>query len=183
MIMFTKFSEKLYSRTKGWHIVAFLGGLVAYVGITLPVLQSRPGGDIVALDAQVFYTPTQAFETIASYGDAAGFWALMYLSWDIITPILYSLFFASLITWLFQRGFKPDSSMRKLNVVPIAAGLFDIFENICIAILLVAYPSEPATIAGAATICTVMKVFLLGGSILLVLFGLATTAIRTFKKL
>lgn len=181
--MISRLSSKLSSLTRGTLVLAFFMALIVYIGVTLPILQSTPGGDIIALDAQIFYTPEHAFETIASYGDAAGFWALMYITWDIITPILYTLSFALLISWLFLRGFDSDSKMQKLNVLPIGAGFFDVLENISIAIMLSVYPSEPVIIAWIATIGTVLKVSLLGISIFLVLIGVVKATINKFKAI
>ena len=40
------------------------------------------------------------------------------LTADIIYPIASMLFFGTLLSWLFQRGFKPDSNMQKFNLAP-----------------------------------------------------------------
>ena len=104
------------------------------------------------------------------------------LTWDIGNPILYTLAFSLLISWLFQRSFKPGSKLQKLNVLPVGAGIFDLLENICIVTLLTVYPAQPAVVAWLSTICTMSKMSFLGVSTLLILVGLVKAVMTRFKK-
>jgi hypothetical protein len=155
---------------------------VVYFAVTLPASQAAPGGNIEALDAQFFYTPEKAFSTVASYGDSARFWTRIYLTWDIVNPILYTLAFSLLISWLFQRSFKPEGKLQKLNVLPAGAGLFDVLENIGIVTLLTLHPTQPVVMSWLSTVCTMIKVSFLGVSTLLILTGLVEAAMNRFKK-
>jgi len=179
--MLAQLSRSLYSWARGWLILALIAGFVVFEAVTLPLLQSAPGGGVAALDTQVFYRPEQAFSTVGSYGDAARFWIRMYLTWDLVNPILYTLILSLLISWLFQRAFKAGSRLRGLNVLPVGAGLFDVGENVCIVSLLAVYPAQPRAVAWLATVCTLGKVSLLGISALLVLLGIAGAARNAFR--
>jgi len=119
---------------------------------------------------------------VASYGDAGRFWIRIYLTWDIVNPIMYTLAFSLLISWLFQRSFKPGSKLQKLNVLPFGAGFFDLIENICIVTLLAVYPAQPSVVAWLSTVCTMSKMSFWGMSILLILVGLVKAAMNRFKK-
>jgi hypothetical protein len=180
--MLAKISRVLHSWAKGWLILVIFAVFVVFVAVTLPVLQAAPGGSIESLDARFFYTPEEAFSTVASYGDAGRFWIRIYLTWDIVNPILYTLAFSLLISWLLQRGFKPGGKLQELNVLPVGAGLFDLLENICIVTLLTVYPAQPAVVAWLSTVCTMSKMSFLGVSTLLILVGLVKAAMNRFKK-
>ena len=180
--MLSKLSRLFHYWARGWLILALFAAFVVYVAATLPVLQAAPGGNIEALDARFFYTPEEAFWTVASYGDAARLWTRIYLTWDIVNPILYTLAFSLFISWLFRRSFKPESKLQKLNVLPAGAGLFDLLENIGIVTLLTVYPTQPVVVAWLSTVCTMIKVSLLGVSVLLILIGLVKAAMNRFKK-
>jgi hypothetical protein len=180
--MISNLSNLFHSRAKGRLILALFIAFVVFVAGTLPLLQKAPGGDIESLDAKFFYTPEEAFSTVASYGDAGRFWIRIYLTWDIAIPIMYTLIFGLLISWLFQRSFKEKSKLQKWNVLPVFGGLFDIFENISIVILLSVYPSKPPAIAWMGTFCTMSKTIVLGMSTLLMLIGLIKAMINRFKK-
>ena len=181
--MLSILSKLFHSWARGWLILALFSAFVIFASVTLPLLRAVPGGNLVPLDAQFFYTPGKVFSTVASYGDAGRFWILIYLTWDVVNPILYTLIFSLLISWLFQRSFKPWSKLQKLNVLPVGAGFFDLLENISIVTLLTVYPARPAVVAWISTVCTMSKTSILGISILLVLAGLAKAAINRFKKL
>jgi hypothetical protein len=109
--MLSKLSTLFHHWARGWLILALFAVFVVYLVVTLPTLQAAPGGDIEALDAQIFYTPEKAFSTVASYGNSTRLWTCLYLTWDIVNPILYTLAFSLLISWLFQRSFKSDSKL------------------------------------------------------------------------
>ena len=180
--MLSKLSRLFHSWARGWLILALLATFVVFAAVTLPVLKAAPGGNIVSLDAQFFYTPEKAFSTVASYSDAMHFWISIYLTWDIVNPILYTFAFGLLISWLFQRSFKPGNKLQKLNVLPVAAGIFDLLENICIVTLLAVHPAQPAVVAWLSTVCTMSKVSFLGLSTLLIFVGLIKAALNRFKK-
>lgn len=180
--MLTRISNRLDRWANGWVVVALVAVFVAFEAITLPLLQRSPGGDIVSLDARFFYTPQEAFSTIGAYADARSFWIGVYLTWDVVNPILYTLMFGLLMSWLFQRGFDPDSKLRKWNVLPIGAGLFDLLENASIVALLGTYPSRLTFVAWLGSLCTMSKVVILGVCTLLILFGTIMAATNKFRK-
>ncbi len=180
--MLNKLSELLHSWAKGWIVLMLLVLLVGYIAVTLPVLTAAPGGDIESLDAQFFYTPEEAFSTIALYGNSSSFWICMYLTWDVITPILYSLLFSLTISWLLQHSFKPGKKVHIINSLPIGAGFCDLLENVCIVVMLSLYPTQPVIIAWLSTIFTMSKMILLAISTLLILSGLGTALSNRFRK-
>jgi hypothetical protein len=104
------------------------------------------------------------------------------MTWDLVNPILYTLIFGLLISWLFQRSFRPGSKLQKLNVVPVGAGVFDVLENVSIVILLLAYPARPTVVAWLATVFTMSKTIFLAVSALLILIGVVGAALNRFKK-
>lgn len=180
--MVARISELFHSWARGWLILALFAIFVVYVAMTLPVLQAAPGGSIESLDARVFYTPKEAFATVGSYGEARRFWIRIYLTWDIVNPILYTLTFGLLTSWLFQRGFRSNSRLQKLNIVPVGAGLFDLLENLSIIVLLLAYPAQPTIVAWLSTVSTTSKTVFLTVSTLLILTGVVGAALNGFKK-
>ena len=110
--MLSRLSDQIHSWTRGWVIPAIFAAFVVYVAATLPFLNSAPGGNIEPLDAQFFYTPEKAFSTVDSYGDSSPFWIIIYLTWEVAAPILYSLTFSLVISWLFRRGFQTGNKLQ-----------------------------------------------------------------------
>jgi len=175
-------SRRFYSWVRGRRLPVVLAALVLYVLVTWPRLGAAPAGWVAPLDARLFYTPEEAFSTVASYGDAARFWILMYLTWDVVNPILYTLALGLSISWLFRRGLGPENKLRRLNVLPIGAGLFDLLENACVVTLLAVYPGRPAVVARMSTVFTTGKFGFLFASIALVVAGLIACLISSLRR-
>ena len=93
-----------------------------------------------------------------------------------------TLFFSLFITWLFQRGFSPNSNMQKYNVVPFGGWLFDLLENLGIVSMLSVFPSTPAALAWITAIFTLIKWSFAGASVVFMLIGLVKAAMNGFNK-
>lgn len=179
--MMARVSRRLEAWARGWLILAVFGLFLVFETLTLPLLQAAPGGDIEPLDSRLFYTPAEAAATLERYGDANRFWMRVYLTWDVVNPLLYGFLFALLLSWLFQRGFKPESKLRGLNLVPLGAAACDLLENLAIVALLAAQPAELPLLAWTAALATAAKSALLVFSLLLVLIGLGAAARNRFR--
>jgi hypothetical protein len=184
--MLNRISSKFHAWVKGWLVIVLLLLDLFFMGLIMPLIGGlmRDGtGTQHPLDLQFFSTPAKMFAMIASYGEyGRPFYRNMELTVDILYPIVYTLAFGLLISWLFQRGFRPGSKMQMLNVLPVGAGLFDLLENLGIVILLSTFPAQPTAVAWLTTILTMVKWICAGGSVLLILIGLVMAARNGFRK-
>ncbi|HCR72679.1 MAG TPA: hypothetical protein DIW23_14640, partial [Anaerolineae bacterium] len=89
--------------------------------------------------------------------------------------------FGLLISWLFKRGTAPNSNLRKWNVAPVGAFVFDLLENGTIVTLLSIFPSQPMILGWLLFIFTAVKWLFAGVSILLILLGLVLAIKNKFK--
>jgi len=154
--------------------------------VVLPNQQAKieaASGGLGPIDLQIFYTPEKVYSMVAAYGDeGCADYRTFELTGDIIYPIVYTLFFSLLITWLFQRGFAANSPMQKLNAVPFGGWLFDLLENLGIVAMLSIYPSTPASLAWLAAIFTLVKWLFDGATLVLILVGLVMAIRNGFRK-
>lgn len=174
-------SVKLYALARGWVVLAAFAVIYLYLALTFPALQSAPGGEIVSLDAGFFYTPAQAFSKIASYGEARIFWIVMYLTWDVLNPVLYSVGLSLFVSWVLARALDSGNPWRLLNLLPFAGGLADLLENLSIVVLMAVHPMQPLAVAWMATLFTMLKMSLLALSVLPVVPGVIAAAWHGFK--
>lgn len=184
--MLDRLSAALHRFAKGWLVfILFLLDMFFNI-IVMPMaeaLMKFDGGGPGPLDLRFFTPPAKMFEMVGQYGEYNRvFYRNFQLTGDILYPIVYTLFFSLLISWLFQRGFDSASKMQKWNVLPFGAWLFDLLENISIVILLVVYPSTPVILALLTTLLTMVKWIFAGGSMLLLVIGMAMAAKNRFKK-
>lgn len=184
--MIKTISNSLYRHTTGGAMSAFLALMLLFALIIVPTIQSRVesySGGISLVDLQFSYTPEKVYSMISSYGEAGRkFYLAFAASGDLIYPVVYSIFFSLIISWLLQRGSKPDSGLRVLNVIPFGALLFDWLENANLIAMLSNYPSTNENIATLGSLCTMLKWGFGAASVLLLVVGLALAAKNGFRK-
>lgn len=182
MSIVSEISERFHNWAKGWLIISIfiLFGITTFSVLLYEAFNSI---HIVTLDTQFFYTPDTTFSTLESYSNAErSYLCFLYLTYDVIAPILYTLGFSLVLAWLSQRGFKPESKIQKLNIIPIIMGFFDYVENLSIVILISVYPVQLTPIAWLSTIGTMSKMTTGIVIILLVVIGLIKVMMNRFKQ-
>jgi hypothetical protein len=185
--MLNTLSQKFHAWTTGWRVLLLLVADALMMGYVMPLagglLALAANASVMPLDLMFFYTPDQAFAMIEKYGPAGrDLYTKIELTADIIYPVIYTLFYGLLLSWLFQRGFKPDSPMQRYNVVIVGAWFFDLLENIGIVSMLSMYPSQPAALAWLTMIFGSLKWVAFLVTLALVLFGLVRAAMNGFRK-
>jgi hypothetical protein len=185
--MLKTISEKFHSWATGWRVfILFLAEslMMFYImPLAAGIMAFAANASVMPLDLMFFYTPQQAFEMMDRYGEAGRsvYWKIE-LSADIIYPIIYTLFYGFLLSWLFQRAFKADSKMQTWNVMPVGAWLFDMLENVGIVSMLMMYPSQSEVMAWITMIFGSLKWVGFLITIGLVLVGLVRAAMNRFRK-
>ena len=185
--MLNQISNKFHASAIGWRVLVLFLADALMMGYIMPlaagILAFAANNHVLPLDLMFFYTPAQAFEMIDKYGEAGrALYAKIELTADIIYPIIYTLFYGLLLSWLFQRAFKSNSSMQKLNVIPVGAWFFDLLENVGIVSMLAMYPSKPAFLAWLTIIVGSLKWAFFLVTVVLVLVGVVRAAINGFRK-
>ena len=184
--MLNNLSDRFYKWTKGWLVLIMLVLDGSFSGFLLPLIQGmmQDGqGGIQPLDLMLFATPEKVFSMIERYGEfGRPFYRNVELTIDIIYPVVYLFAFGLLISWLFQRGFAPQSKMMMLNVMPVGAWFFDLLENVNIVTMLSMYPAKPVALAWLLMALTTVKWAFAGASIVLMLVGLVMAIKNGFKK-
>jgi hypothetical protein len=185
--MLNTISQKFHSWTSGWRVIILLIADALMMGYIMPlaggIMALAANNHVTPLDLMFFYTPTRAFEMMDKYGEAGrAVYLKIELTADIIYPIIYTLFYGLLISWLFQRAFKPGSKMQKWNLMPVGAWFFDLLENVGIVSMLVMYPSKAAILAWITMIFGSLKWGSFLVTIGLVLVGLIGAVMNRFRK-
>lgn len=175
--MLLNLSKRIQGWAKGWLVLSLIAAFIILVNLPLgdPELISA------SLDGRIGYTPEQAYAAISSYGSAGRTQMIWIHLADMILITLYTSLFCLSISWLFKRGYQPDSKMQTMNLVPLVGGLFDVMENIWILTMLLIYPTESILVGWLSTVFTTDK-YLMGVMIIsLLLLGVVKAAINKFK--
>ena len=185
--MLNLISQKFHSWATGWRVFLLFIAQALMMGYIMPlaggILALAANNSVLPLDLMFFYTPEQAFGMLDKYGEAGrSVYFRIELTADIIYPIIYTLFYGLLLSWLFQRAFKPDNSMQRWNVIPVGAWFFDMLENVGIVTMLATYPAKSAILAWLTMIFGSLKWGIFAVTVLLVLIGLVRAAMNRFRK-
>jgi hypothetical protein len=184
--MLTRLSHLFHRNAKGWLIVVLAILDFLFMGVIMPRIQASLealSGGVGPIDLRFFSTPAQIQTMVEAYGEAGrASYRLVELTADILYPIVYTLFFGLLLSWLLQRAFASGSSARRLNVVPLAAWLFDLLENLGIVTLLSIYPNTSTLLAWATILFTVIKWVFALVTLVLIIFALVLAIRNRFRK-
>lgn len=160
----------------GWVVLSSLILFLAFTAFVLPDQSSKARlatGSNSSPDTTFFYTSQDLLQFAQEYGEAgrAAYVKARY-SFDILWPLVYTLFLAATISWLFRRIFKPSSPSQLSNLVPVYGMILDFLENISTSIVMIRYPGPSSEIAYMAPIFSVLKWFFVGAAFLLLMVGL-----------
>ena len=147
------------------------------------ILAFAANNSVIPLDLMFFYTLDRAFEMMDKYGEAGrSVYLKIELTADITYPMIYTSFFGLLVSWVFQRAFKPESKMQQWNVMPVGSWFFDLLENSGVVSMLLMYPSKSEVMAWITMIFGSLKwvFFVITGG--LVLIGLVRATMNRFQK-
>ncbi len=171
----------------GRNILILLGLFLLFTLVVFPLLNSRLtqlSNGISLIDNEFSYTPEKAFQMITAYGsEGRSLYIAMTLTADLVYPIIYGLLFLLAMIYFFRSTFAPDSVVQGVIYIPLAAMAADYLENICLVILLAAFPNWLEGMAQAANIFTGLKWGLVLTSIIIVLAGLFAWLFKGRKSL
>lgn len=182
--MITRFSNWLIRQAIGLNILILIALLVAFQQFLFPYLITHfgSGTEHPILDTLFGFSPDQAHFLLFKYGEAGrqGYITTL-LAGDILFPFVYGGLLALINSWLLKMNGLGGSSLQKLNLLPLAAMLFDLLENAGILSMLRAFPEQSNALAGYTSLMGMAKWVLLIICILLVI-GLAIFGLIAFLK-
>lgn len=162
-----------------------LVALLLFVVFTAVVLPRQAGeaeqasGSSASPDTSLFYTTEQLYDWAEAYGAAgrAGYIRAR-LTFDVVWPLVYTLFLTTALSWLMARGFAAGSAWRRANLAPLLGMLFDFLENGATSLVMARYPAETPVVAELAGVLTLVKWLFVGGSFGLLLVGMVAALRR-----
>ncbi|GAA4450847.1 hypothetical protein GCM10023189_12100 [Nibrella saemangeumensis] len=145
-------------------------------------LNAYAGKAIGPVDLLIANTdPDKILEMVAMYGpEGRPYYAFGVLTADVAYPVIYTFLLGVALSLLFRsRTYTP---FYWVNLIPVAAMLFDLLENACIVTLLNTYPDASRSVA---ILCMVFSNLKWGGfalSLGLILYGLVRLLMRQFSR-
>jgi hypothetical protein len=186
MRILKQLSAWLYQVSSGWVAFASIIIFLLFTGLVLPA-QAKDANEISQAagspDMSFTYTPGELYEMAESYGvQGRAAYIQARFTFDLIWPLVYTLFLGTTISWTFKRTVISKSLLVWLNLAPLMGMALDYAENIATSIVMYRYPIPTDILATLAPIFTTTKWIFVAGSFGLLLIGILTVIWHSFRK-
>ena len=173
--MFNQISKKLtdVSSTKLAVFSFFL--FLLFMLVVLPSLASKAVELFAGLgspdllfhyDREKLYAMASAYNQLGRSG-----YIETRLQYDLVWPVVYTLFLVTSISWFCRRITSVQSKLRYCNLVPIVALVFDFFENTSVSIVMYQFPEKTVLFSNMASFSTTLKwIFVYASFLVLTIF-------------
>lgn len=181
-----KLSDFFYSRANGYLVLAFLAAQFLFSGAILPHFQKQfdPELNRGLMDLSFGFTPEKGYSIIESYGEKGREVYLLVESLiDIIYPIVYTIAFILLISFLFKKNAWSNGKWAILNILPLLGMIFDMLENFGIVQMLRAFPEKVDFWAKFASNSGLIKWGFAGATLIITLVSLVGWGVKALKRI
>jgi hypothetical protein len=173
--MLRRLSYQFQQYSQGWVALLALIIFLLFTILVLPAQASqakRVSGGAASPDTSFYYTADDLYQMAEAYG-AGGRQAYIQarFTFDLVWPLVYSVFLAMGISWIYFYASPRGSPWSRVNLLPVWAALFDYLENVSTSLVMARYPSPTVIVASLAGVFTLVKWFFVIGSIALLLTG------------
>lgn len=158
----------------------------SFTAIILPRQAARSEqetGSSASPDTSFLYSRVELYQMAESYGDEGRqSYVRARFTFDLVWPLVYTLFLVTSISWLSGRAFTPDSPWQRANLVPVLAALFDYLENLATSLVMLRFPDQTPVVDLLAPVFTLLKWSLLTASFALLLLGIVIAMVRWISR-
>jgi uncharacterized membrane protein YeiB len=128
------------------------------------------------------YTPAEAYQMIAAYGEQGRRYHLLLTAADIILPAALATFFALAITYFYSRLFPSGALLRWLLLLPAVYLAADYLENVGIVTMLLSFPAALPAVATLANAMFMIKNLSAAALVVTTLIGLSAWLLRRRRE-
>ncbi len=170
-----RISDWLYRVSKGWAALGATAVFVLFVATVLPAQAAKANeesGGAGSPDTSFLYTAQDLYDMVQAYGpDGRRAYVRARFTFDLVWPLVYTVFLCTAISWLYGRAFQRGDLWQRANLVPLLGALFDLLENLSTSLVMLRYPAQMPVVASLAPAFTLVKWILVGGSLVLLAVG------------
>lgn len=146
----------------GKNVLAFLVPALMVYGVmllyTIPTIMEYAPGMVLFDLSPTGYTYEYSQKLLLTLGDEGrDFYLYTQLPLDFVYPALFAVSCSLLLSWLLSKSQTKDSKLYYLCFIPLLAGLFDYFENICLLHSLSSYPDISESHIAISSVMTLLK--------------------------
>jgi hypothetical protein len=184
--MFKRISDWLRRASTRWVALAALVVFLLFSALVLPRQAATTGqntGDAGSPDMSFYYAADDLYRMAELYGpEGREAYVRARFSFDLIWPLVYTLFLVTAISWVFSKAFTPDSLFQRANLAPVLGAVFDYLENISTSLVMLRYPNQTPVVSMLAPIFTMAKWVFLGSGFVLLFIGVVASVWRLTRN-
>ena len=184
--MVNRISDWLRKVSTGWVALVALIVFLLFTALVLPqqaAKSEQETGSGVSPDTSLIYAPDDLYQFAEAYGkDGRQAYIRARFTFDLVWPLVYSLFLATGISWIFGKALAADSPWQRANLAPLVGALLDYLENLSTSLVMLRYPEQTPVVDLLAPLFTALKWGSLGLSFLLLLIGMVAALWRWTKQ-
>lgn len=164
--LFAFFSKKLVPIISTILFILFMILVLPYINR----LMQDNLGQLSSPDTMLFYSAETFYSLLLAYGEAGrSLYILLRWTFDLIYPLIYGLFFLSVLTQLMLHNHKIN---KTILWIPLLAVVFDLLENTIATILMVNFPVRYNALVYILQIASALKWLMLLITIILIAYYL-----------
>ena len=180
-----RISDWLRRVTTGWVALSALAVFLLFSALVLPgqsAASETNTGNAGSPDTSLYYSADDLYHMAEVYGEEgrAAYVRARY-TFDVIWPVVYTVFLSTAISWVYGRAFAPASRWQRANLAPVLGALFDYLENLATSVVMVRYPDRTPVVDTLAPVFTLVKWVFVGGSFVLLFAGVVAAIWRWNK--
>jgi hypothetical protein len=170
----------------GWVALTAVVIFLLFTALVLPQQASKSEqetGSTVSPDMSFLYSSSDLYRMAESYGvEGRQAYVRARFTFDLVWPLVYTLFLTTAISWVFGKAFAPDSRWQRANLIPLLGALFDYLENLSTSLVMLRYPAQTPVVDLLAPVFTALKWSLLAASFVLLFGGIVVAVWRWIKE-
>jgi hypothetical protein len=160
-----RLSEWLILASRWWVALAAVVVFALFVALVLPGQSGDSEVDAGSPDLSFYYSAGELYDMAEAYGpEGRQAYIRARFTFDVVWPLVYGSFLVTALSWLCGRAFGPGSNWRLLNLLPLAAVVFDFVENAMTSLVMARYPVRTPVVAELAGVATAVKWSMLGAA-------------------
>jgi hypothetical protein len=184
--MWREISDWLHQISNTWIALSGLVVFLLFSALVLPgqsALAEKYAGSVGSPDMSFLYSPDDLYDMAEAYGDEGRTaYVRSRFTFDVMWPLVYTLFLSTAISWIYGRAFAPNSRWQLANLAPTFGALLDYLENVSASIVMLRYPDQTAVMDTLAPIFTLVKWIFVSGSFALLLVGAVVGIWRWIRR-
>jgi hypothetical protein len=184
--MCKRISAWLYQVSNGWVALSALAIFLLFSALVLPGQAARAEmdtGNAGSPDTSFYYSADDLYRMAEAYGQQGReAYVRTRFTFDVIWPLVYTMFLSTAISWVYSKAFTPDSRWQRTNLAPVLGALFDYLENLSTSLVMLRYPHQTAVVDILAPVFTSMKWVFVSGSFVLLFAGVVVGIWQWHKK-